>query len=145
MKLVIQTTASLPHVPDKILEGAEGDHPAHALARRSERVVQQDVAHARHVDHPVVIEVGREGHSKRQSNETTVSRDEGERSVTCVCCEHSSRGCRSRLTARLLALQRLRPAALASPSPQRCRVPAATNVLTQTLSPCPGTLKMVGK
>lgn len=93
MKLVIQTIASLPHVPDKILEGAEGDHPAHALARRSERVVQQDVAHARHVDHPVVIEVGREGHSKRQSNETTVSRDKGERSVMCVCFEHSSRGC----------------------------------------------------
>lgn len=142
---MIQTIVTLPHVPDKILKGAEGDHPAHALARRSERVVQQDITHARHVDHPVVIEVGREGHSKWQFNETTVSKDKGQRSVMCVCFEHSKCGCLSRLTVHLLALQQADPMRWPPRAPQSCRVPGATNVLTQTLSQCPGTLKIVGK
>lgn len=41
------------------------------------------------MDHPVVIEVGREGHSKRQFNEITVSRDEGEQnSAGNKSCAH---------------------------------------------------------
>lgn len=68
-----QRAVPLPHVPDKIFEGAEGDHSTHPLARRGEGVVQQHVTHAGDVDHPVVVEVGREGHSKRQCKKVTVS------------------------------------------------------------------------
>lgn len=77
-KPVTQRAVPLPHIPDKIFEGAEGDHSTHPLARRGEGVVQQHVTHAGDVNHPVVVEVGREGHSKRQRKKVTVSGDGGE-------------------------------------------------------------------
>ena len=44
--------------PGELLEGAEGDHGSHALARWGERCVQEDVTHAAHVHHAVVVQVG---------------------------------------------------------------------------------------
>lgn len=35
-KLATQTIVTLPNIPDKIFKCAEGDHPAHPLARWSE-------------------------------------------------------------------------------------------------------------
>lgn len=93
-----RSKAQAAHTPDKVLKGAEGDHAAHALARRREGVVQQHVADAGHVHHPIVVEVGREGHSKRQGNKRTVSRDRGKGgdstgSSLGTCSEHLERGC----------------------------------------------------
>lgn len=57
----------LPHgLPDEVFKGSEGDHASHALARWGERIVQENVAHTGHVDHPVMVKVRREGHSKQQ-------------------------------------------------------------------------------
>lgn len=48
--------------PGELLEGAERDHSAHALTGRRERCVQQNITHAGHVHHAVVVQVGWEGH-----------------------------------------------------------------------------------
>lgn len=44
--------------PGELLEGAERNHGSHALTRRRERRVEQDVADAGRMHHAVVVQVG---------------------------------------------------------------------------------------
>lgn len=59
------------HTPGEFLEGAEGHHGSHALTRWREGGVQKNVAHAGHVYHAVVVQVGREGHSENTQHTHT--------------------------------------------------------------------------
>lgn len=58
-------TQSYNALPDEIFKGPERDHPAHALTRWCEGVVQQNIADTSYMSHAVVVEVGGKGHSKQ--------------------------------------------------------------------------------
>lgn len=48
--------------PGELLEGAESDHSSHALTGWCKRCVKENITHAGHVHHPIVVQVGWERH-----------------------------------------------------------------------------------